>query len=195
MEEILKVFIHEAREMVSAMETGLMRMESGVLDPEVINAVFRAAHTIKGSAGVVDLDLIVAFAHVVENTLDKLRNNEITVGGELVSVLLNCCDHIGALVEAVAAGNTAPDADLQQLAEPLLTQLRSYLAAPKAQAGLSSMLAEPEVDPIARINDGGVSADHWHISVRFGPDVLKMGMDPLSFIRYLDMKMEPRAGA
>ena len=51
MEDILDVFIQEAREQLTEMENGLMRMEQGDRDPETINAVFRAAHTIKGGSG------------------------------------------------------------------------------------------------------------------------------------------------
>ena len=189
LDDALQTFIMESRELLGDMENALLAVESVEASEEKderVNAIFRAAHTIKGSSGLFSLDHIVAFTHVVESVLDQVRAGKLSIADQLVVLLLSCCDHIGALVEAVAAGSTAPDADLQQQGEPLLTQLSHYLAAPKAQAGLSSMLAEPEVDPIARINDGGVSADHWHISVRFGPDVLKNGMDPLSFIRYLE---------
>ena len=186
LDDALQTFIMESRELLGDMENALLAVESveaAEEKDEMVNAIFRAAHTIKGSSGLFSLDHIVAFTHVVESVLDQVRAGKLSIADQLVVLLLSCCDHIGALVEAVAAGSTAPDADLQQQGEPLLTQLSQYLAAPKA---LSSMLAEPEVDPIARINDGGVSADHWHISVRFGPDVLKIGMDPLSFIRYLE---------
>ena len=186
LDDALQTFIMESRELLGDMENALLAVESveaAEEKDEMVNGIFRAAHTIKGSSGLFSLDHIVAFTHVVESVLDQVRAGKLSIADQLVVLLLSCCDHIGALVEAVAAGSTAPDADLQQQGEPLLTQLSQYLAAPKA---LSSMLAEPEVDPIARINDGGVSADHWHISVRFGPDVLKIGMDPLSFIRYLE---------
>ena len=187
LDDALQTFILESRELLEAMEDALLVVEQTAEKDEMVNAIFRAAHTIKGSSGLFSLDHIVAFTHVVESVLDQVREGKLSIADQLVVLLLSCCDHIGALVDAVAAGNTEPDADLQQQGEPLLTQLRSYLAAPKPQAGLSSMMmATPEVDPIARINDGGVSADHWHISVRFGPDVLKIGMDPLSFIRYLE---------
>ncbi|MCX7173618.1 MAG: Hpt domain-containing protein [Proteobacteria bacterium] len=63
MEEILSVFIQEAREQLSDMEAGLMRMEQGDHDPETLNGVFRAAHTIKGGSGVVELGLIEKFTH------------------------------------------------------------------------------------------------------------------------------------
>jgi two-component system chemotaxis sensor kinase CheA len=186
LDDALQTFIMESRELLEDMENALLAVEEAEEKDEMVNAIFRAAHTIKGSSGLFSLDHIVAFTHVVESVLDQVRGGKLNIADSLVVLLLSCCDHIGALVEAVAAGQTEPDAALQQQGEPLLTQLSRYLAAPQAQAGLASMVTAPGVDPIARINDGGVHADHWHISVRFSPDVLKMGMDPLSFIRYLE---------
>ena len=77
MDEILSVFSAEAREQLEAMEAGLLQLESGDRDPETINAVFRAAHTIKGGAGVVEIHTIERFTHVLENVLDRMRNGEI----------------------------------------------------------------------------------------------------------------------
>ncbi|NLC37176.1 MAG: chemotaxis protein CheA, partial [Alcaligenaceae bacterium] len=78
MEEILNVFGQEAREQLTAMEDGLLRMEQGDSDADLLNAIFRAAHTIKGAAGVVELPHIEHFTHVLENLLDRLRNDEIS---------------------------------------------------------------------------------------------------------------------
>ena len=186
LDDALQTFILESRELLEAMEDALLGVAQAEEKDEMVNAIFRAAHTIKGSSGLFSLDHIVAFTHVVESVLDQVRAGKLPIADPLVVLMLACCDHIGALVESVAAGHTKPDDELQQLGEPLLVQLRSYLGAPASNAGQSSVVDAPGVDPIARIPDGGVSADHWHISVRFGPDVLKNGMDPLSFIRYLE---------
>jgi two-component system chemotaxis sensor kinase CheA len=155
----------------------------------MINAIFRAAHTIKGSSGLFSLDHIVAFTHVVESVLDQVRAGKLKIADQLVVLLLACCDHIASLVEGVAAGEHAGNAELLQQGEPLITQLRAYLEAPKkvpVQAALATTTARSEAENVKRIDANSVNADHWHISVRFGPDVLRNGMDPLSFIRYLE---------
>ena len=184
MEEILKVFIQEAREKLAEMETGLMRMESEDPDAELINAVFRAAHTIKGSAGVVDLVLVVAFTHVVENALDKLRNNEIAVNGALISALLNCCDHIGALIGLAESGQCEAGAELDLKGKTLCDELRGLSGAAVAAASPVPAGLE-QVQEVETPGAGRAASDCWHVSVRFGRDVFRHGNDPAAILRYL----------
>ena len=117
LDDALQTFIMESRELLGDMENALLAVEDAEEKDEMVNAIFRAAHTIKGSSGLFSLDHIVAFTHVVESVLDQVRAGKLSIADQLVVLLLSCCDHIGALVEAVAAGSTAPDADLQQQGE------------------------------------------------------------------------------
>ena len=186
MDQALQTFLIESRELLQAMEAALLNLESEPDDKEAIGAVFRAAHTIKGSAGLFGLDTIVAFTHVAENVLDKVRSGEVPVNGDLIALLLSAGDHIGALVEQVAAQGVEPDEATRATGDALLQKLKVYLGAaphgaPAAQPG---GMVEHET-PLQPSGGGLVGSDTWHISLRFGRDVLKNGMDPLSFIRYL----------
>ena len=134
LDDALQTFILESRELLEDMEAALLAVEQADAKDELINAIFRAAHTIKGSSGLFGLDHIVAFTHVVESVLDQVRAGKLTIPEQLVVLLLSCCDHIGKLVEGVAAGKNEVDPALLQQGEPLLTQLRGYLAAPQPQA-------------------------------------------------------------
>ena len=184
MEEILSVFIQEAREQLTDMEAGLMRMEQGDHDPETLNAIFRAAHTIKGGSGVVELGMIEKFTHVVENALDKLRNNEISVSSALVSAILNCCDHLNALLDLAENDIHEADAATQAKGEALSTELRGFLGGVVAPSAKTSAPAEASA-AVESEGGGKTMNDCWHISVRFGRDVLRNGMDPESILRYL----------
>lgn len=190
LDDALQTFIVESRELLEDMENALLAVEQSEEKTELVNAIFRAAHTIKGSSGLFGLDHIVSFTHIAESVLDQVRAGKLQIADQLVGVLLACCDHLVQLINAVAAGQTEPDAELQQHGEPLLAQLRAYLGAPQPTTSGSMAgrvaVTEPVLDPVERLSAGPVSADHWHISLRFGPDVLKNGMDPLSFIRYLE---------
>ena len=189
LDDALETFVIECRELLEDMENALLAVEQADEKDEMINAIFRAAHTIKGSSGLFSLDHIVAFTHVVESVLDQVRAGKLTINDKLVVLLLSCCDHMRALVDALANGERQGNAELHQQGEPLVTELRTFLdARPTILPGNvpATLLQSDAPDSVQRIQGQGVNADHWHISVRFGPDVLKNGMDPLSFIRYLE---------
>lgn len=175
MDQALQTFIVESRELLEQMEDALLSL--GHLDDdatgEAVNAIFRAAHTIKGSSGLFGLDDIVAFTHVVESVLDDVRAGRLPTDDKLVALLLACGDHIGALVAAVDAGGT-PEAALLAQGAPLIARLQVYLGGEAAAA--------PAVAEDAAV---GGDAGLWCIRVQFGTGVLRNGMDPLAFIRYL----------
>lgn len=186
LDEALELFIVECRELLEDMEAGLLAVETAQEKSEIINAVFRAAHTIKGSSGLFSLDHIVAFTHVLESVLDRVRSGKLALNAKLVALLLGCGDHIRALVDGVASGEQSGSPELAQAGEPLTAALRGYLEVGTVAPNVAVAEAAATVDVTQRPLSGTqVGADHWHISVRFGADVLRNGMDPLSFIRYL----------
>lgn len=176
----LATFLDESRELLAQMETILLATENG--DEADLHALFRAAHTIKGSAGLFGLDAVVAFTHHVESVLDRLRNGEIAFDASLIGLLMECRDHIAALVAAATSGGEAGDGRL------LEARLAESLGAPPVTLLLPSAPAGAAAEALlVGACGGGVvgGADHWHLSLRFGAGVLQNGMDPLSFIRYL----------
>ncbi|MEI7612423.1 MAG: chemotaxis protein CheA [Betaproteobacteria bacterium] len=186
MDELTSVFIQECREQLTAMEDGLLRLEQDPTDNDNINGIFRAAHTIKGGAGVVECDFIVAFTHLVENLLDALRNGDMAVSGTIATLLLECCDHMGSLVDVLAAQASEPDASLQADGDTLTLRLKEILQPQNTDLSApSSLTVQDDTVEVESSGGGMVITDSWHISVRFGKNVLRGGMDPLSFIRYL----------
>ncbi|MEO5658614.1 MAG: chemotaxis protein CheA [Polaromonas sp.] len=183
LDQALQTFIIESRELLDDMETALLGIEQADDKTELVNAIFRAAHTIKGSSGMFSLDHVVAFTHVVESVLDHVRNGKLQIADGLLTVLLSCCDHIGALIDGVDAGQTEATAAHTEQGAPLLTALRTYLE--PSQVALAVGVSTAEVDVTQRIAAINGESDPWLISVRFGPEVLRNGMDPLSFIRFL----------
>ena len=183
LDQALLIFIAESRELLEDMESSLLALEQTDDKSELINSIFRAAHTIKGSSGLFSLDHVVAFTHVVENVLDRVRGGTLAISDDLVATLLQCCDHIKALIDGVQAGQLDADEATKEAAAPLLVALHAVLGTPGG--GVAALVAEHEVDSTQRMPGKGGGSDHWHISMQFGPEVLRMGMDPLSFIRYL----------
>lgn len=182
LDDAMQTFIIECRELLESMEAALLSAEEAPASEEAINAIFRAAHTIKGSAGLFGLDHIVSFVHVAESVLDKVRNNEIPLDPPLVALMLQVCDHIGLLVSYLEQLKE-PDNDLLEGSAILQAGLSIYLSdTPPPSASTLPIEHEAPYE-----SEGGtpVETDNWHISLRFNQDVLRNGMDPLSFIRYL----------
>ena len=189
MDDALELFIVESRELLEDMEAALLAIEGADDKTEMVNAIFRAAHTIKGSSGLFSLDQVVAFTHVVESVLDKVRAGKMVLSDKLVVLLLACCDHIGALMDGLAAGQLVAGPELLAQGEPLVLQLRAHLGLGQSEGsaeGLKRQGPAAATEPLQHPRGDMADADHWHISLRFGPDVLRNGMDPLSFIRYLN---------
>ena len=104
MESIKQTYFQECEELLYAMEEGLIAMENGEADDEIINAVFRAVHSIKGGGGAFGFDSMVSFAHVFETVLDKIRSAELSPDHEVVKVLLRAGDILADHVNAVREG-------------------------------------------------------------------------------------------
>ena len=180
MDVIQQAYVVESRELLQMMEENLLQMEDNGGDPETINAIFRAAHTIKGGAGVIECTFIVEFTHVLENVLDEMRSGTIKSSPELVEVLLECSDHLSTLMGCVES-ESEPDDEINKVSHLLRGKLQQYLGAPPA-ASKEIVVSEAKVHASG---GGEMETDNWHISLRFGLDVLRKGMDPASFLRYL----------
>ncbi|WP_323155474.1 chemotaxis protein CheA [Pseudomonas alvandae] len=176
LDQAQQTFIVEAREQLQAMEESLLQLENDPGDDDAIGAIFRAAHTIKGSAGLFGLEPIVSFTHIVEDVLDRLREGSVEVDPGLIAVLLKSGDHMLELIDVVAnQGSTLQPPALAREME-LCQILQEYQAPPTAAEPARKAEAEPTDTSEASL---------WHISLRFGQDVFRNGMDPLSFLRYL----------
>jgi two-component system chemotaxis sensor kinase CheA len=176
LDQAQQTFIVEARELLQAMEQSLLQLESEPGDQDAIGAIFRAAHTIKGSAGLFGLASIVGFTHIVEDVLDRLREGKVAVDAALIALLLKCGDHMLELVEVVANRGEAPTPAALERGEALREALSAYQPMRTAAADVET----------AEVADDAAVDVLWHLSLRFGVDVFRNGMDPLSFLRYLE---------
>ncbi len=178
----LETFAQEVDELLTAMEAALLVLDKTPDDAECINSIFRAMHTIKGSAGLFGFDSVVAFTHEVETILDKVRGCECQIDAELVSVLLACKDHTAQLIQHTLFNENEPlPEELQQQSQLLITQLTGQST---MVGGMPSTQAEKADHFEVDVNTTN-SSDNWVISLAFKKNALRNGMDPLSFIRYL----------
>ena len=178
-EEILAAaragFLDEARDMLRQFEEALLGLDVDPDDQEILNSAFRAAHTIKGTAGLFGCDRVVAFTHDVETLLEAVRAGQYQLNDEAMALLLSSRDQIEALLGDVESATGDPD--LQAMSRELSADLRALLGGDGAEA-------HAVVDaPMAM--DAGNEGGQWRIWVQFGRDALRSGLDPVSFLRYL----------
>ena len=165
--------VQEARELLADMEAALLAIETEGVSADHVNALFRAAHTIKGSAGLFGLNLIVDFTHIMESVMVRVRSGELDLDGSTSSLMLGCNDYVSSLIDALAAGNENSDPN-PAVRRMLIDRLESLLDGGAPRPDRATAAPTPRTEQ-----------DGWHLSLRFSPDLLRTGMDPLSFIRYL----------
>ena len=188
-DENLQIFIAEGEELLQDMEDTLLVLENNS-DEETLNTIFRAAHTIKGSAGLFGLDYIVEFTHVVENVLDDMRNCLIPTSSELITVLMRCKDFIAILIAGIADDEEGDKVEREELIQ-LLTAFKAgsdqNQNVPADAEQKAETNAVESTDTVS--NDGALDeiaeTDHYHISLRLGPDTFRMGFSPASLFRQL----------
>lgn len=120
---IQDTFFEECEELLEAMDEGLTAIEGGDHDPEVVNAVFRAVHSIKGGGGAFGLDELVAFAHKFETVFDEVRSNKVQLDVKLIQLLLRCSDHLADLVSVARDGGSVDE----EHNDVLVSGLEEYL--------------------------------------------------------------------
>jgi two-component system chemotaxis sensor kinase CheA len=177
--EALPVFISEAQEQLEALEQLLLQLEDDAGNRQLLDALFRCAHTIKGAAGVFGLDEVVAFTHHVETLLDRLRDGHVQLTAALSTLLLQSNDQVRLLI-AEAQGQ-AIDAPAAAAARAALVQ------ALQAQAGVgpTSAAHQAPATGLATAAEAHAGTAGWHLRVRFGTEVFRNGMDPLALLNYL----------
>ncbi|WP_198321033.1 Hpt domain-containing protein, partial [Azohydromonas aeria] len=175
-------FLAEAQEMLQQFEQSLLGLEQAPGDSELLNAAFRAAHTIKGTAGLFGFDALVAFTHEVETLMEALRSGALQADEAICAALLESLDQMQVLLGEVELGSADPV--VAERSAVLGAQLRALL-----QGGTAAPRTQPQqqLQP-ASVRDApatGSAGAGWQVAVGFGADALRNGLDPLAFIRYL----------
>ncbi|WP_415663287.1 Hpt domain-containing protein, partial [Salinibacter ruber] len=120
MQEIVESFVVEATEIYDGLEGDLLQLEKTPEDEELVDSVFRDVHTVKGTAGFLDLEQLSTLAHRFEEVLDAMREQEVDFEPAMTDVMLCAFDHMKVLTQQVI------DRDLEPLEmEPLLDALEA----------------------------------------------------------------------
>ena len=148
-EELLKDFFAEAEQQVDTLESNVLVIENDPNNHEAVDEIFRAAHTLKGGSATVEMTELSGFTHKVEDVLDEIRSNRLSVDDDVVDVLLSSIDVIKAMLEARANGSV-----YQENIDQLVSRLKAYIpekggakAKAKAPAGTGPAKAAAKPAP------------------------------------------------
>ncbi|WP_432471996.1 chemotaxis protein CheW [Amphritea sp. HPY] len=150
-QEILADFLVEAGEILELLSEQLVDLEQHPSDRELLNAIFRGFHTVKGGAGFLQLEPMVDCCHSAENLFDRLRNEELQVSSQLMDLVLQALDAVNAMFESVHEGDfpepAAPSliADLNRMASG---QAVAQAAVPPVNTPTNISAAEPRLAPV-----------------------------------------------
>ncbi len=139
--ELLQVFLEEAREHLDGIEGDLLQLESrGASDPELVNKIFRAVHSVKGGAGFFGLTAIKTLSHAMENVLGLLQKGQLAPSSSIVGVLLQAAD---TLVRMISNPDTSEDEDISPLVRDLEAIGQGGAPAVKRNAPAASPASDP----------------------------------------------------
>ena len=177
MEQAIAIYREEAGELLAELEISLLDLEETPADDELINRVFRAMHTIKGSGAMFGFDEIAAFTHEVETVFDMVRNGKMTVTKRLLDLTLKSRDHISSLLTASAGEEVDRSAG-----DEIIAGLRQLV--PQAEVAHSKSAGLPiGLPPL--LEEELANECTWRIRFRPSPTILMRGANPISLINEL----------
>lgn len=161
-----QTFFDESREHVRTLEERLIELDAPTVDAELMGVLFRAAHSIKGSSGLLGFEAITRLTHAMENVLDGLRNVEIKPSPPLTTLLLEATDMLSKLVSYAQDNEPAPDLG------PLCARLDT------ASGSKAPAASTPTPAPVAK-------DAVWHVTFQPQPEMFARGQDPALVLREL----------
>ncbi|QFI39389.1 chemotaxis protein CheA [Moritella marina ATCC 15381] len=171
LKQFQQVFIEECLEGLEVMESELLKLTPGNFDSEVINTIFRVAHSIKGGAGTFGFNQLTEFTHVAETLLDDLRSEKIKLNDEHINLLLQTKDCLIVWIQLLAENSqSTPD-----MADSLKLQYNQFL---QLDPKLETVAIEGDV--LIKGNPSAINQydDTWLIHFVPGQDILKQGNEP-----------------
>ncbi|MBY5349485.1 chemotaxis protein CheA [Rhizobium leguminosarum] len=166
------VFRTEAAECLEAIEAGLLDLTHQLENKDLVDAVFRGLHTLKGSGAMFGFEALAAFTHHCETAFDRVRKGEVAATSELVAAVLAAQDHMRALVDQ-------PDADHGDIGHKLLGQLQVAVGGKEAAPGAAATVVPA---PAAVLAAPAKKKNSWRIRFSLPANSMANGTNPLGLL-------------
>lgn len=196
-DEFISIFLSEANEIVEGLENDLVLLEDNKSDEDLLNKIFRSAHTLKSSAGTVGFTTMSELNHVAENLLEKVRSGKLDVTPKMITVLLEFLDTVKIMLQNIIDGKG--EADGVDNIESLKAKIKAIAdgnedietvsaAEPKIQKEEVQKTEEPKEDikeSKSEESEKACGSNLFHIDMSFKATIFDNGIDPLMFLNDL----------
>src|SRR6056297_3643109 len=172
--EMLDVFLTDAEEQLTILESELLNMEANPDDEETIKTIFRSMHTLKGSAGFVNLTDIESFTHKLENLLSDLRDKKLKNSPEIIEILFQSKDVINGMINAISAKGEPPDQAKINEVEKMIHDIIQTISSDEQPLETEETLSAEDS-----------KKSFFRIELKFRTDVYETGTDPILLIEDL----------
>ena len=169
LEQFKSVFFEEGGEAIDAIESNLLGLGDGPIDSEVINDIFRAAHSLKGGSATFGMSFLTEFTHVMETLLDKVRANQLDMTQDIIDCLFSSLDILRNLIAHYQYQDDINQAELNNVRQSLEALL------------IGGAAAKPSQPAPAKVNTGNI----WKVTLAPFEGIMMTGNDPLRYIEEL----------
>jgi two-component system chemotaxis sensor kinase CheA len=191
MSQFHQVFFEECFEGLEAMESGLLTLDMGDIDSEIINTIFRGAHSIKGGSGTFGFTVVADYTHIMETLLDEMRDGRRKVTQPAVDVLLGSVDCLREMLTAIQNDQNVNNASVAKHKAALEAVLNGGPVPTELTAPVEQEIADAEEEandiPVV-VEEKNVEPEENGWKIAFCPylDLLKTGNDPVRLFRELN---------
>lgn len=198
-DEFISIFLSEANEIVEGLENDLVLLEDNKSDEDLLNKIFRSAHTLKSSAGTVGFTTMSELNHVAENLLEKVRSGKLDVTPTMITVLLEFLDTVKIMLQNIIDGKGEADgvnnieslkakikaiADGNEIDASVQTPTTSS-AAPTVKKETQTSAQAQAIEEPEKKEESSSGSNVFHISMSFKATIFDNGIDPLMFLNDL----------
>ena len=191
-EEFIQEFVEEAIGHIDSVESGLLKIGKASSEPDNINTIFRAMHSIKGTASFFGLKNIVELSHSMENILGELRNDKLRISQEMVDILLESNDCLKGMIEDVNnSESVAISSYMQKLAAIQKAELEQESRTSEDKATDKVIMEEEQAKPTnvgEQIIHNGVKHGHklYLVQLKLDEDLTKNNISTMQFLKKVE---------